>query len=273
MLRCSFDFLVAYDGQNKQANELGRFCGKTFAGVSSTGNQMYLEFVTDDSDQFGGFQLIVTFTNNIVVTCPSSKFLCENGHCIDQTYLCDGDDDCGDDSDETGSCPSTPPGGKVGCKASEYVCPTDHSCIPKEWLCDGDSDCSDDTDEINCVVTQSSNCGQMVYTGEHGFITSPNYPHNYDNNEHCIWVIAVPGDLAIQLHFLDTFDLEEDPSCSYDKINIFSSDRSIHKGPFCGSTSPGTLSFPTNNITVEFVTDDSDPYRGFRLEYTAVTKS
>ena len=35
-------------------------------------------------------------------TCPSSEFTCDNGGCVSRSWLCDGDDDCGDNSDETG---------------------------------------------------------------------------------------------------------------------------------------------------------------------------
>jgi len=34
--------------------------------------------------------------------CLLSQFQCNNGKCIDRGYQCDTEDDCGDDSDETG---------------------------------------------------------------------------------------------------------------------------------------------------------------------------
>ena len=36
----------------------------------------------------------------IIIDCNSGQFRCDNGKCIPQNYVIDGDNDCGDSSDE-----------------------------------------------------------------------------------------------------------------------------------------------------------------------------
>lgn len=37
---------------------------------------------------------------DIVKTCSPSQFACTNGNCVSQSMVCDGNNDCGDNSDE-----------------------------------------------------------------------------------------------------------------------------------------------------------------------------
>uniref|UniRef100_A0A8R1EVY4 Uncharacterized protein n=1 Tax=Caenorhabditis japonica TaxID=281687 RepID=A0A8R1EVY4_CAEJA len=69
-------------------------------------------------------------------TCAISK------KCVPKTNLCDGDDDCGDGSDEdpNGACKD------YKCVGQKFQC-DGTTCLPMSFVCDGKTDCLDGTDE------------------------------------------------------------------------------------------------------------------------------
>merc|ERR1712212_106744 len=71
-------------------------------------------------------------------SCRSTEFSCGNGKCIPQAFINDGDNDCGDMSDEGASCNS-----------NQFVC-ANNRCITRAFRCDNDDDCKDGSDEQSC---------------------------------------------------------------------------------------------------------------------------
>nr|XP_023699926.1 low-density lipoprotein receptor-related protein 8-like [Paramormyrops kingsleyae] len=89
----------------------------------------------------------------VVGSCKSSQFLCSSGQCVPRIWVCDGDEDCKDGSDEA-NCWEKP--------CSGFLC-TDGGCVGNGSLCDGSSDCQDGSDELqeNCGQTE---CKQDEFT-------------------------------------------------------------------------------------------------------------
>ncbi|XP_070560394.1 uncharacterized protein [Ptychodera flava] len=78
-------------------------------------------------------------------TCKEGETNCRDvEECVDMDYLCDGDQDCSDGSDEL-DCGTPPP-----CEPNEFLCYSGE-CVQKIWVCDGDEDCRDSSDEFSCA--------------------------------------------------------------------------------------------------------------------------
>lgn len=105
-----------------------------------------------------------------MLNCPEGEFKCKTsirgttgyggGKCILQRFRCDGDNDCGNWSDEEG-CPT-----KISsCAATEFKC-SDGTCIPGQWQCDREQDCDSGEDEKNCesLPDISRTCASDEYT-------------------------------------------------------------------------------------------------------------
>lgn len=81
-----------------------------------------------------------------VDNCEPNQFVCDNNHCILKTWVCDNEDDCGDESDER-NCGTKEIGDP--CHPVEFTC-KNSQCIPRSYHCDGSVDCMDGSDEVGC---------------------------------------------------------------------------------------------------------------------------
>eukprot|EP00794_Sanderia_malayensis_P003246 gene3246-3727_t len=120
-------------------------------------------------------------------------------------------------------------------------------------------------------ISYKSGCGG-VYRALRGVLMSPNYPSNYPNRKTCNYtVIGNTGD-KIRLTFTD-FRLESHSTCRHDKLNIYngSSLSAPQIGSYCGSrVVPFNVSSTVSSLFMQFISDSSLAYRGFRATYEII---
>ncbi|XP_065905355.1 very low-density lipoprotein receptor-like isoform X2 [Dysidea avara] len=123
--------------------------------------------------------------------CGADHFNCTNGtanssRCIQQRFVCDGNPDCSDQSDEQ-DCPSIGDGSGSGddddnCPAGKFECVQAKHCIPDSWLCDRDNDCGNWEDEDSSICGTPPTCSQSQFRCNSGHCIRSGWVCDGDND-------------------------------------------------------------------------------------------
>ncbi|MBN3309505.1 CSMD1 protein, partial [Amia calva] len=120
-------------------------------------------------------------------------------------------------------------------------------------------------------ICRARTCGSNL-RGPKGFITSPNYPVQYENNAHCVWVItAEDSEKVIKLAF-EEFDLERgyDTLTVGDGGKIGDARRVLYV--LTGSSVPDLIVSLSSQMWLHLQSDDSIGSQGFKAIYEEIEK-
>ncbi|XP_014352763.2 neuropilin-1a isoform X2 [Latimeria chalumnae] len=122
---------------------------------------------------------------------------------------------------------------------------------------------------ITAKTIKNDKCGDNIRITAPGYLTSPGYPHTYQQYQECIWVIhATENNQRIMINFNPHFDLE-DRDCKYDYVEVRDGgDEHAHLlGKFCGKIAPSVVLSTGPQMFIKFVSDYETHGAGFSIRY------
>ncbi|XP_078681767.1 procollagen C-endopeptidase enhancer 1-like [Branchiostoma floridae x Branchiostoma belcheri] len=113
-------------------------------------------------------------------------------------------------------------------------------------------------------------CRRVRLNGTSGTFASPNYPGHYPEDLQCVYVIQVTPPKVVKLTFA-AFNVEQD----YDFVYVFdgdTTDKRIQIEQLTGDAIPSPVMSTGSVLTVQFISDSVETYKGFQATYAAVDK-
>ncbi|XP_068081387.1 cubilin [Anabrus simplex] len=293
---CGHDYVKIHSGASPTAPRIGSYCGTTVPqDFVAQSNTLWIEFHSDKEVQSQGFKLHLTpvtegcggimHTNTGMASSPNfpNKYpnnaecewdiRVENGYFIQlqfvERFKLEDSSGCVNDFVEVldyreGNYVSL--GKFCGANTPPFFNSTSTQI---KVLFRSNGDITADGFKIQWNV----HCGGIIENVTSGIITSPGFPHTYENGLYCNYTVIVP-EKPIRASF-DFFHVEDAyQGCRYDNVTIYILDyysHSFHKiGEYCGINAPPEFS-AMGAFSLVFVTDSWGRFDGFVLRFEAIT--
>ncbi|KAM9817482.1 LOW QUALITY PROTEIN: low-density lipoprotein receptor-related protein 3 [Neosynchiropus ocellatus] len=262
---CAGDWLMLTPTWNGEARLCGAVLPPPF--ISTRGRVwLYFHSQANSSGQAQGFRLSYIRGHLGQSSCQSDEFLCGNGKCLPRGWKCNGQDECGDGSDERICSPpatAAPPG---LCPPGSPACTTSQStrCLPPALRCNGARECPDGSDERGCPDTA---CGKRL-GNFYGSFASPDFfkPNRSAAAElRCSWLLDTedPKPIVLQL------DLQLGPGDSlrvYDGL-VHEAEHLLQVLSYHNNRRPALLESSRGQMSVLYTALPRSPGHGFNATY------
>ncbi|XP_041664764.1 low-density lipoprotein receptor-related protein 3 [Cheilinus undulatus] len=250
-------------------NGESRLCGSTLPPpfISTRGRVwLYFHSQANSSGQAQGFRLSYIRGHLGQSSCQSDEFLCGNGKCLPRSWKCNGQDECGDNTDER-SCSPPPTEAQPGlCPYGSVPCTEAQStrCLPASLRCNGARDCHDGTDEWGCPDTT---CGKRL-GNFYGSFASPDFFRANRSTMvelRCSWLLDTqdPKPIVLQL------DLQLGPKDSlhvYDGL-LQRAEHLLQVLSYHNNRRPALLESSRGQMSVLYMAQPHSPGHGFNATY------
>ncbi|EFN89302.1 Cubilin, partial [Harpegnathos saltator] len=290
---CQFDYLEIKEGEGDTPNsELGRFCGSVNLPlkISSTQNQIFINFVTDSFIAFNGFRLewlthgcggilskpVDNFTSPGYPSGYPTNIVCEwlidvdYAHSIELTFHevnTEKHKNCYYDKIQIYA------GQDADAPKLTELCHTEKPVVytspGNKMFVKFQSDISYAGRGFRASYrTVPIKCGGK-FTTSSGIIHSANYPQNYPHSQNCEWLIEVDNSHVVNVTFLD-FDIENSRNCTDDYVKIFDGPTKDDAllGTHCRNQLPPSYISTGNQMLVVMRTDSIISAKGFKAQYS-----
>ncbi|XP_023809462.1 low-density lipoprotein receptor-related protein 3 [Oryzias latipes] len=263
--KCSGDWLLLAPTGTGET----RLCGSVLPPpFISTRGRFWLFFHSqaNSSGQAQGFRLSYIRGHLGQSSCQSDEFLCGNGKCLPRSWKCNGQDECGDASDER-SCSPPPTQFHAGvCPRGSPPCTEAQTtrCLPGTLRCNGVPDCPDGTDELGCPDTS---CGKHL-GNFYGSFASPDFfrvNRSAASELRCSWLLDTqdPKPIVLQL------DLQLGPR---DSLHVFDgplqrAEHLLQVLSHHNNRRPAMLESSGGQMSVLYMAQPHSPGRGFNATY------
>uniref|UniRef100_A0A3P8RN04 Low density lipoprotein receptor-related protein 3 n=1 Tax=Amphiprion percula TaxID=161767 RepID=A0A3P8RN04_AMPPE len=263
--RCLGDWLLLTPTWSGES----RLCGSVLPPpfISTRGRVwLYFHSQANSSGQAQGFRLSYIRGHLGQSSCQSDEFLCGNGKCLPRSWKCNGQDECGDATDER-SCSPPPTEAQPGlCPFGSVPCTEAQStrCLPAALRCNGARDCRDGTDELGCPDTT---CGKRL-GNFYGSFASPDFfraNRSAVTELRCSWLLDTEDPKPIMLQL----DLQLGPG---DSLHVYDglmqrAEHLLQVLSYHNNRRPALLESSRGQMSVLYMAQPHSPGHGFNATY------